>query len=172
MRDGWIPAAGVALPRQPQPDLARLAGLVLAACDSGPGHDNKPYEVFHPGAYFLARLLAAVQCLSHVRPALLPAALGPSVEVRVHIPKKLNADTAATHRPLDIPTAFRRLYGSSIMDVVGPAVEPLLTPQQAAKRGGSCGANVAKVAAHLGPSASAVAATVRRWRAFRTPVHA
>ena len=45
----------------------------------------------------------------------------------------------------------RRLFGGSVMDVTGPAVEPLLTPQQTAKQGGYCGPNIRKVSSHLGP---------------------
>eukprot|EP00972_Heterocapsa_arctica_P055138 8133228-Heterocapsa_arctica.AAC.1 len=35
------------------------------------------------------------------------------------------------------------------MGVVGPAVEPKLTPRQASVRGGSCGPNIARAYAHL-----------------------
>eukprot|EP00972_Heterocapsa_arctica_P114706 16443865-Heterocapsa_arctica.AAC.1 len=35
------------------------------------------------------------------------------------------------------------------MGVVGPAVEPKLTPRQASVRGGSCGPNIARAYEHL-----------------------
>eukprot|EP00959_Pyramimonas_sp_CCMP1952_P327807 6862934-Pyramimonas_sp.AAC.1 len=52
-------------------------------------------------------------------------------------------------RPLQLPTCIRRLCGASLADLIGPAVEPLLSPNQAAKRGGQCGPNITKVTGHL-----------------------
>eukprot|EP00959_Pyramimonas_sp_CCMP1952_P437013 9150192-Pyramimonas_sp.AAC.1 len=53
-------------------------------------------------------------------------------------------------RLLQLPTCMRRLFGASLADLMGPAVEPLLSPNQAAERGGQCGPNIAKVTQHLG----------------------
>eukprot|EP00959_Pyramimonas_sp_CCMP1952_P453426 9468225-Pyramimonas_sp.AAC.1 len=53
-------------------------------------------------------------------------------------------------RPLQLPTCLRRLHGASLADLMGPLVEPVLSPNQAAKRGGQCGPNITKVTQHLG----------------------
>eukprot|EP00959_Pyramimonas_sp_CCMP1952_P018957 400626-Pyramimonas_sp.AAC.1 len=52
-------------------------------------------------------------------------------------------------RPLQLPTCIRRLFGASLADLLGPVVEPLLSPNHAAKRGGQCGPNITKVTRHL-----------------------
>eukprot|EP00959_Pyramimonas_sp_CCMP1952_P110580 2313272-Pyramimonas_sp.AAC.1 len=52
-------------------------------------------------------------------------------------------------RPLQLPTCIRRLYGASLADLIGPVVEPLLSPNRAAKRGGQCGPNITTVTQHL-----------------------
>eukprot|EP00959_Pyramimonas_sp_CCMP1952_P168385 3518431-Pyramimonas_sp.AAC.1 len=45
-------------------------------------------------------------------------------------------------RPLQLPTCLRRLHGATIADHLGPVIEPRLSPNQAAKRGGQCGPNI------------------------------
>ena len=51
--------------------------------------------------------------------------------------------------PMQLPTCLRRLYGTTIIVVVAPIVEPLLSPGQAAVSGSDCGANIRAVYAHL-----------------------
>ena len=52
-------------------------------------------------------------------------------------------------RPLQLPTCLRRLFGAALASVVGPAVEPHMRDDQAAKAGGSCGPNIRRAYQHL-----------------------
>jgi hypothetical protein len=47
------------------------------------------------------------------------------------------------------PTCFRRLTGAALAGIVGPVVEPLHSPRQAAVRGGHCGPNILAAFGHL-----------------------
>ena len=51
-----------------------------------------------------------------------------------------------------LPTCFRRLFGAVVVDMLGPIIEPLLSQDQAAKKGGDMGQNISRVFAHLGGS--------------------
>ena len=122
---------------------------VLTAGGSAPGHDGIPYELYHPGARFVAHLLTqAFYGLeegggdpSHV--------LGDNDDLVVWIPKTPGADRAGHMRPLQLPTCLRRLFGSMWAARVGPIFEKRLTPHQTALRGGSCGPNISRVTSHL-----------------------
>ena len=52
-------------------------------------------------------------------------------------------------RPLQLPTCIRRLFGAALANVVGPAVEPHMCDDQAAKAGGSCGPDIRWAYQHL-----------------------
>eukprot|EP00959_Pyramimonas_sp_CCMP1952_P147342 3083399-Pyramimonas_sp.AAC.1 len=71
-----------------------------------------------------------------LNPALLEEVLGPSVALLVWMGKKAGVETPNDMRPLQLPTCIRRRFGASLADLLGPAVRPLLSPNQAAKRGG------------------------------------
>eukprot|EP00972_Heterocapsa_arctica_P005721 845635-Heterocapsa_arctica.AAC.1 len=75
--------------------------------------------------------------------------LGANTDLLLWIPKKEGAEKPDGQRPLQLPTCFRRLFGSIIMGIVGPIVEPQLTPRQASVRGGSCGPNITLAYQHL-----------------------
>ena len=54
--------------------------------------------------------------------------LGPALDLLVWIPKVDLALAASDWRPLQLPTCWQRLFGSSLIDIVQPVVEPLLSP--------------------------------------------
>ena len=67
-------------------------------------------------------------------------------------------------RPLQLPTCFRRLFGSILVDWLAPEVEPRLSGDQAARRGGHCGANITRAFRHLSSEAPlTVAPPSDRW---------
>ena len=78
----------------------------------------------------------------------LATVLGEPVDLLVWVPKKADAEYADGQRPLELPPCLHRLFGSAIMEEVGPAVEPQLSEDQAAIRGGSCGRNIASAFRH------------------------
>ena len=75
--------------------------------------------------------------------------LGPYEDLLVWIPKKPGAEEKGDWRPLQLPSCFRRLFGASIVHIVGPAIEPLLSKGQSAVKGADCGKNIRKVFDHL-----------------------
>ena len=52
-------------------------------------------------------------------------------------------------RPLQLPTCFRRLFGKIVVRWLAPEIEPRLSPDQAAVRGGHCGINIRQAFRHL-----------------------
>ena len=68
---------------------------------------------------------------------MLRAALGPSIDLLVWILKYIGAQEAAGMRPLQLPTCFRRLFGSILVNWLAPEIEPRLCGDQAARRGGT-----------------------------------
>ena len=72
----------------------------------------------------------------------LTCATGPAVDLLLWMPKKAVAMGTGDMRPLQLPPCFRRLIGAALAGIVGPIVEPHLSPRQAAIRGGYCGPNV------------------------------
>ena len=109
---------------------------------------NRPYEVYHYGALFVAHLVGQCHYADGSREYW--RILGPAIELLIWIPKKADADTVNGQRPLQLPPCLHRIYGSSVMECTGPAAEPLLTSDQAAIRGSDCGRNLRKVSAFLG----------------------
>ncbi len=75
--------------------------------------------------------------------------LGSNTDLLLWIPKKEGAEKPDGQRPLQLPTCFRRLFGSIIMGIVGPIVEPQLSHRQASVRGGSCGPHVSPAYRHF-----------------------
>lgn len=75
--------------------------------------------------------------------------LGPATDLLVWIPKKDGVETTAGQRPLQLPSTLRRLFGSCLMDVVGPLVEPRFSIDQSAVKGGSCARNITVAYQHL-----------------------
>ena len=67
------------------------------------------------GSVLTVACLAAVFCVT---------ILGPNEDLSVWIPKKEDADTSAGQRPLQLPATLRRHFGSALMSVVGPDIEP------------------------------------------------
>ena len=136
------------LPEQLHPQLRTPLGLILRAYDASSGHDNRPYEVLHQGARFVAYLLAQGHWVSHIDRDLLPHLLGPNIDLLSWIPKKVGASLVSMQRPLAIPTSLRRDYAASTCAELVPAIEPLLSPHQAAVAGGSCSVNIDWVLSH------------------------
>ena len=75
--------------------------------------------------------------------------LGPALDLLVWIPKKVGAETVDGQRPLQLPPCLHRLFGMAIMEHAGHVVAPLISVDQAAVRGGSCGTNLRAVTDHL-----------------------
>ena len=140
----------LSFPNAPLPNRMRLHDAVLARSGSAPGVDGEPYELYHPGANFVAHLLAQAHYAADFSGPALRTVLGPNVDLLIWIPKKLNAEATSDWRPLQLPSCFRRLYGTAVVDVAAPIIEPRLSIHQSAIRGGSCGRNVSQVFAHLG----------------------
>ena len=115
------------VPDQPAPKWGRLAALILGPSGSAPGVDGEPYEAYHPGARFVACLLAQAWHAAQRDPAKLERVLGPSVDLLVWILKIPDAERPNDLRPLQLPTCFRRLFGASLADLLGPIVEPQLS---------------------------------------------
>ena len=133
----------------PLPDWRHLAALVLAPKGSAPGIDGVPYEAYHHGARFVACLLGQAAYAAHDAPHLLTSVLGDSTELLVWIPKIPDPELPDHLRPLTLPPTGRRLYGAYCASILGPHIEPRLSPDQAAIRGGHCGPNITAVMAHL-----------------------
>ena len=81
--------------------------------------------------------------------AALARTAGLAVDLLLWIPKKGDAVGPGDTRPLQLPPCFRRLAGATLAGVVGPVVDPCLSPRQAAIRGGHCGPNVTAAFRHL-----------------------
>jgi len=124
-------------PSQANPKFARVAGAILAARGSAPGLDGVPYELFHYGVNFVARLVAqafyAAEDGSDVTNV-----LGPNVDLLAWIPKAEVSRTAEEHRPLQLPSCLRRVFGTTLADIVNPIVTPHLSRDQTGVRGGTC----------------------------------
>lgn len=107
--------------------------------------DNRPYEVYHFGSIFVAHLIGQALVVAEVCEDAITQALGPSVDLSIWIPKTDGGKWPIGQRPLQLPTCLRRLFGSTLMNIVGPAIEPKFSEHQTAIRGGSCGPNITAV---------------------------
>ena len=123
--------------------------VVLAPSGSAPGADNEPYELYHVGANFVAQLLGQALLAMAASDEALSCVAGPALDLLLWIPKKAAAVGTGDMRPLQLPPCFRRLIGAALAGIVGPIVEPHLSPRQAAIRGGYCGPNVSAAFRHL-----------------------
>ena len=137
------------LPPTPKPSLDKIAGSILSAGNSAAGVDGWPYEVFHYGVGFTANLICTAILVGQTDTGTLHRLLGPNIDLLLWIPKKEDVEATDGQRPLQLPSTLRRLYGSSLMEMVGPTVEPRLGSCQAARRGGTTGRNIAIAMDHL-----------------------
>ena len=124
------------MPTRPSPLWEDLAAVVLAPADSAPGIDAEPYEVYHYGVRFVSCLLGQAVYACEDGDEELHDVLGPSVDLLVWILKYPGAVDPDGMRPLQLPTCFRRLFGTIIVRWLAPEIEPQLSPDQAAVRGG------------------------------------
>ena len=76
------------LPEVPTPDPRAIAGIVLSAGGSAPGHNGVPYEVYHQGAELVAEALSLAVLAAHHDPAVLETMLGPNVDLLLWIPRR------------------------------------------------------------------------------------
>ena len=136
-------------PDAPTPRLQDIVGQILHCSNSAPGLDNIPYEVLHAGPMFVAHLIGQGFYATEIGDYMVIRVLGPATDLLVWIPKKDGAETAAGQRPLQLPSTLRRMFGSCLMDIVGPLVEPHLTEDQSAVKGGSCAKNIKLAYQHL-----------------------
>ena len=134
-------------PQRPAPTVERMMGYVLAPGGSAPGIDNEPYELYHVGAPFVAALLGQASLAMDVSDAAVREACGATVDLLLS--KCASPQAAGDTRPLQLPTCFRRLTGAALAGIVGPVIEPLLPPRQAAVRGGHGGPNILAAFRHL-----------------------
>ena len=138
------------LPSVPHPRYKDIAEKVLAAGGFAPGHNGIPYEAYHQGVELVTEALTLAVLAAHHDPAVLDVMLGPNVDLLLWIPKKAGADRTDGQRPLQLPTCFRRLFGSVITEMVAPQVEPKFSEWQASVKGGSCAGNISGAFEHLG----------------------
>ena len=137
------------MPNRPYISPHEIASKILGGRDSAPGLDGTPYEVYHHGLQFVTALMAQALLASCHSDEALEVVLGPAEDLAIWIPQKEGLEMCAMLRPLQLPTCFRRLFGTIIMTQIGPLVEPNLSQQQAAILGGSCGPNIGEVFRHL-----------------------
>ena len=146
------------LPPKPKVKYRLLRGCILMAQGSAPGVDGTPYEIYHLHPQLFAALLAqAFRLLPEAEntqllgspDSILDMVLGPSIDLLLWIPKVVGDERVGNQRPLHLPTTMRRLFGSSCKHLLSPAIEPFLTPAQAAVAGGSCQGNIKAAHAHL-----------------------
>ena len=137
------------LPDTPDPCPRAVAGKVLEAGGSAPGYNGVPYEAYHQGVELVAEALSLAVLAAHHDPAVLDVMLGPNVDLLLWIPKKAGADRPDGQRPLQLPTCFRRLFGSVLTAMVAPQIEPKFSEWQASVRGSSCARNISSAFEHL-----------------------
>ena len=170
--DQYFASRSLSAPAVAAPRWNRIAKLVLAVGGSAPGLDGEPYEVYQCGVRFVVALLAQACYAAEGEGDLLDDILGPSVDLLVWIHKHPGAERVGEMRPLQLPTCFRRLFGTVVASEVGPLVEPLLCEDQAARAGGHCGPNITRAFRFLegGSGGGAVGADDDLWRALVGPL--
>ena len=147
--DAYFAGRQALFPEVPRPKMGEMLRIVLAPAGSAPGVDNEPYELYHIGAHFVASLLGQALLTMSIGDEALTYAAGPAVDLLLWIPKKAAAEGASDMRRLQLPPCFRRLVVAALAGIVGPIVEPHVSPRQVAIRGGYCGPNVAASFRHL-----------------------
>ena len=130
---------------------------------SAPGHDGIPYEVLHHGGTVVACLKGQAFHAAHVSSAGIEQVLGPSIDIFVWVLKSKGGERPIDMRPLQLPMCIRRLFGAALASVVGPAVEPHMCDDQAAKAGGSCGPNIRRAYQHFEANMADPRGTGRLW---------
>ena len=148
--DAYFRDRSVTLPAVPCPSSRDIAGQILAAGGSAPGHNGIPYEAYRQGVELVTEALALAVFAAHHEPPVLDIMLGPNVDLLLWIPKKAGADRLGGQLKGALPTCFRRLFGSVITSMVAPQVEPRFSEWQASVKGGSCAKNVTSAFEHLG----------------------
>ena len=106
--------------------------VVIAPSGSAPGVDNEPYEFHHVGAHTVALLLGQALLAMAISDRALSCVVGPALDLLLWIPKKAAVVGTSDMRPLQLPPCFRLLIGAALAGIVGPIVEPHLSPRQAA----------------------------------------
>ena len=147
--DAYFVGRRASFPWDPAPTVEGMLRVVLAPSGSAPGADNEPYELHHVGAYFVALLLGQAILAMAISDDALSSVAGPALDLLLWIPKKAAAVGTGDVRPLQLPFCFRRLVGAALASIVGPIVEPHLSPRQAAICGRYCGPNVSVAFRHL-----------------------
>ena len=147
--DADFEGRSASFPQAPAPTVEGMLRVVLAPAGSAPGADNEPYELYHVGALFVAMLLGQALLAMAIGDSALACVAGPALDLLLWIPKKAAAESTNDMQPLQLPPCFRRLIGAALASLVGPIVEPHLSPRQAAIRGGYCGPNVSLAFRHL-----------------------
>ena len=154
------------------PAWGQVVGLILRPKGSSAGVDGLPHEVYQVAPRGLACLVGqaaraatlgawAVRRVMGREPDLLvwtPKPTAKLVEARaaeeggVAAPGSYRGLPPGGARPLMVPTCKMRILGALWAGRVGPALEPELSPHQAAKHGGGCGANISRAFEHLDPA--------------------
>ncbi|MFM7979282.1 MAG: hypothetical protein ACKPKO_08205, partial [Candidatus Fonsibacter sp.] len=132
----YFASRSVSMPRTPTIRMARIRGAIQAAYGSAPGSDGIPYKVYHGRVAFVAELLAEGLAAAEDGPDGLRRILGEPEDLLIWIPKPGMPRGPSALRPLQHPTCLRRLFGTVITDLIGRDIEPLLSQEQAAKKGG------------------------------------
>ena len=139
------------LPDVPRPCSRDIAGHILVAGGSAPGHTGIPYEAYvPPGRRARDRGIDAGGARCTSRPRGPRHHVGAECGFLLWIPKKAGADRPDGQRPLQLPTCFRRFFGSVITSMVAPQVEPRFSEWQASVKGGCCAKNITSAFDHLG----------------------
>ena len=147
--DAYMEGRYVSLPERPPLQEAGLRAGVLAPSGAAPGIDGIPYEVLHQGVQVVAHMIGNALIAAQWFPDRIRDVLGPPIELGVWIPKVAKSPEVDDQRPLRMPTCLWRVFDATVVGAVAPTVEPALTDEQAAARGGTCIRNVRRAFAHL-----------------------
>ena len=151
--DAYMDGRHAGLPEHPPLQEAVLRAAVLAPSGAAPGVDGIPYEVLHQGAQVIAHMIGNALIAAQWSPDRIKDVLGPPIELGVWIPKVAKSPEVDDQRPLRMPTSLWRVFDAAVVSAVAPVVEPALTDEQAAVRGGTCIRNVRRAFTHLASGA-------------------
>ena len=111
-----------------------MIALVLSPAGSAPGIENELSELYQIGANLVANVLGQALYAMDVSDHALRAVAGDDINLLIWNRKRGSPTRAGDMRLMQIPSCFRRLVDAALADVVGPIIEPLLSPRQAAIR--------------------------------------
>ena len=111
------------LPELPRPHADRISHIVLQQHGSTPGADGNRHEVLHRGVWFTANLVTQLHYELQERRRCISWVLGNEPDFLIWIPKKDDARTPETSRPLQLTAALKRLTGTTIADTIASTVE-------------------------------------------------